>query len=127
MYHIGIDVIRKYIIIEVSGHMTMNEVQEYVKDLTDTIYKYEDKELSMLIMAQRMDPLSQECLPTFKEAIRVTLTRIKKMAVVHTRFVTQMQMRRIEEEVCGELKMNCMIRRFKTKREAMNYLNDEDE
>ena len=125
MYHIGIDIIKKYLIIEISGPMSLEEVQEYIKDLTETVHKFEDKELSMLIIATRMDPLAQQCLPIFKAAFRLALTHMNKVAVVHSRFVTQMQMRRIEEEVSTEVRTDRMIRRFKTKKEALEYLSKE--
>lgn len=123
MYRINIDVIKKLLIVEISGRMPLEEVQVYINDLTATVKKFDEKELSMLILAQRMDPLPQECINLFKEAIILLLTSLKKVAVVHSRFVTQMQMRRLEEEVKTENIIEGTIMRFKTKKDALQYLN----
>lgn len=66
--------------------------------------------------------LTVACNKLFKEAVKLAMTSLKKVAVVHSRFVTQAQMRRIEEEVRSEVNVVGCIRRFKTKKDALHYL-----
>lgn len=122
MYLINLDIKTRCVIIEISGLMQIEEVQAYINDLTNAVSEFEDKELSMLVLAQRMDPLPQECVEIYKEVTKLTLSKFKKVAEVHSRFVTQMQMRRIEEEVRREYKIDGAIMRFKSKKNALLYL-----
>ncbi|HWT73878.1 MAG TPA: hypothetical protein VN258_04045 [Mobilitalea sp.] len=122
MYHITLDITSKIIFIEFTGGMNVDEINAYINDLLEIIDKFSNKELSMLVLAQRMDVIPQNCLQNFMKTTEITLTRFKKVAAVHSRFVTQMQMKRLEAEVYNNINTETRILRFKSKKEALDYL-----
>ena len=124
MYRINLDVINKIICIEVSGSMSLKEINEFIIDLYDWVNKFQKKQYSMLIMAQRLDPLSQDNLPVFEKVLEIALIWANEIVFVYgNRTVTRMQLSRIEAEVRKKINSNTPIIRFQYIHEAENYLN----
>lgn len=124
MYQINLDITNNILCIEVSGSLNREEVIAYLNDIMEITNKFGAKELSMIVYSQRLDPLPQECVPIFSKITEIAVTHMKKVAVVHSRTVTQMQMKRLETEVCRMLDTEPRIFRFKTKKQAWDYLMD---
>jgi hypothetical protein len=124
MYRINLDVINKIICIEVSGSMTLDEIHSSINDFSDLVSKFQQRQYSMLILAQRLDPISQDNLPVFQCLIELALTWAERIAVVNgNRTITKMQLKRIESDIRNKLKSDTPLKRFHIIAEAMNYLD----
>lgn len=124
MYRINLDVINKIICIEVSGSMSMKEINNFIFDIDDLVSKFVQRQYSMLIMAQRLDPLSQDNIPVFQQLLVIALKWANKVVFVNgNRTVTRMQLSRIETEARRRTNSNTPIVKFNLINEALNYLN----
>lgn len=124
MYRINLDVINKIICIDVSGSMSSKELNKFIVDINDLVIKFEQKQYSMLIMAQRLDPLSQDNLPVLQQVAEIALQWADKIVIVNgNRTVTRMQLSRIVNEARKRIKSNTPIVKFHVINEAVNYLN----
>jgi hypothetical protein len=124
VYRINLDVINKIIYIEVSGSMSMKEINNFLVDIKDLVNRFRQRQYSMLIMAQRLDPLSQNNIPLFQQVIEIALNWADKVVIVNgNRTVTRMQLSRIEAEARNRTSSNTPIVRFHVINEAVNYLN----
>ena len=122
MYSIDIDHIDKIISIELSGFMTKEEVIAYASDVSNLLSKLESKEYSMYANLEKLDPVSQDSLPYLIEASKNSLIKLNKIATVHKRTVTQMQMRRVESNANEGNTIENKIMRFHSREEAMYFL-----
>lgn len=123
MYRINLDVINKIICIELSGSISLNEINTYLAEIKDLVNKFERGRYSMLILAQRLDPFAQNCLPVVQQITEIILNWAHKIAVVNgNRTLTKMQLRRTETEARKKVSSDTPIMRFQVINEAMNYL-----
>ncbi|MDF2943630.1 MAG: hypothetical protein K0S01_2488 [Herbinix sp.] len=122
MYNIDVDEANKIIKIVLSGHMLLDEIEAYAKELDIFLNQYEDNIYSLFASAERLDPISQNGLPIFIDIMKVVLTRFNKIATVHKRTITRMQMSRIEAMVTSNGDLKKKIMRFNTTKEAFSYL-----
>ena len=124
MYSLMIDIVKERIYIELSGNLTLEEIERYVDDLYKLTRKFEPQTYSMLIMTNRLDPLSQNNLPHFQKAVELALIWAGDIAVVNgNRTITLFQMKKIEAEARKITKSDTKIMRFKTRNDALKYLN----
>lgn len=125
MYSINIDSSTRIINIELSGIMDKEEVERYTAEINSLLPRLHGGEYSMYADLRRLDPVSQDSLPLLIEASRNSLLHFRKIATVHKRTVTKMQMRRIESTAkANDDNIQNKIVRFYTPREAMSYLSD---
>ena len=123
MYNLIIDVVNKIEFIELLGSLAYDQIKSYVSDLHKITDRHETKLYSMLIMANRLDPLSQNNLPHFQEAIEIALSWADKIAVVNgNRTLTLIQMKRIESEARKLVNTDIKIMRYKSKNDALKYI-----
>lgn len=123
MYNFMVDIVREIVFIELSGSLSIEQIKEYVNDIHQLTLKFESKRYSMLILANRLDPISQYAIPHFRKAIEKALAWANKIAVVNgNRTITLIQMKRIEAEARAIIHSDTKIMRFKTKKEALIYL-----
>ena len=124
MYRINLDVINKIICIELSGSLTLNEINHFIVDIDDLVNKFRQGLYSMLIMAQRLDPLSQDNIPIFQHVLELALSNANKVVIVNdNRTLTRMQLARLEIEARKKTNSKIQIVIFHAINEAMNYLN----
>ncbi|MDF2904880.1 MAG: hypothetical protein K0R34_201 [Herbinix sp.] len=124
MYSIHIDHVDKIIIIELSGFMGKEEVESYAGEVNSLLSQLEAKEYSMYANLAKLDPVSQDSLPYLIKASKNAMLNLKKIASVHKRTVTQMQMRKIETNANEGDSIDNKIMRFHSRREAMHYLKN---
>lgn len=123
MYNLMVDVVNDLVIIELYGSLSEQEINAYVEDLQKITKKYESKLYSILIIANRLHPLSQKNIPNFKRATQLVLIWAKSIAVVNgNRTLTLYQMKRIVAEVREQSKLETPLIRFRTRKEAMEYI-----
>jgi hypothetical protein len=122
MYRIELDHLEKMIRVELSGYMEKEEVVAFSREVNALLSELKSKEYSMYASLERMDPVSQDSLPYLISTSKNLLLHLRKIAVVHKRTVTQMQMRRIESIAKENEQIDNRIMRFYSRRDAMNYL-----
>ena len=123
MYNFMIDIVRNMVYVELSGSLSFEQIMQYVDDLTYLKDKFDAKMYSLLVMANRLDPLSQDNLPHFQKATELALSWADKIAVVNgNRTLTLFQVKRIEESARKVICTDTKIMRFKTKKDALIYL-----
>lgn len=122
MYSIQIDHTDKMIIIELRGYMEKEEVQAYATEVNELLSQLDSKEYSMFANLEKLDPVSQDSLPYLIAASKNSLISLRKIATVHRRTVTQMQMRKVESNANEDNSIENKIMRFPSRREAMHYL-----
>ncbi len=124
MYRVNLDVINKIICIEVSGSMSLKEINNLVVDIDDLVTKFHQGQYSMLIKAQRLDPISQENIPAFQQVMEIALKWANEVVIVYgNRTVTRMQLSRMETDARTKTNSNTPIVIFHVMNEAINYLN----
>jgi CO dehydrogenase/acetyl-CoA synthase delta subunit len=125
MYRFAVDEVNKIIHIEVSGFLERDEILAFVNDKRELFKQYFPKEYSLLIDAQRLDAISQDCIQLYQEVMEAGLDWAKKIAVVNgNRMVTQMQMKRIESSAKQKDETKIAIMRFKSIPEALRYIKE---
>jgi hypothetical protein len=123
MYSIDVDTTNRIINIVLAGSVSIQEIEAYAKEIYDLFYNAKEKEYSILASLGRLDPVSQDCIPHLTEAMKIALMRANKIATVHKRVVTQMQMHKIERDAKSDiLNTDNKVMRFSSMREAINYL-----
>lgn len=122
MYSINIDHVEKIIYIELSGFMGKEEVKDYASEVNTLLSQLESKEYCMYANLAKLDPVSQDSLPYLITASKNSLLSLRKIATVHKRTVTHMQMRKIETNANEGDLIDNKIMRFSSRREAMHYL-----
>ena len=122
MYSINTDHVDKIIYIELSGVMDKEEVETYASEVNTLLSQLESKEYSMYANLVKLDPVSQDSLPYLITASKNSLRRLRKIATVHKRTVTLMQMRKIETNAKEGDFIENKIMRFRSRIEAMHYL-----
>jgi hypothetical protein len=126
MYRFSVDDINKIIHIEISGILKRDEILAFIDDKRKLFKQYLPKEYSLLIDAQRLDAISQDCIQLYQEVMKTGLDWAKKIAVVNgNRMVTRMQMNRIESNVRQENEPKIAIMRLKSISEALRYIKEE--
>ncbi len=124
MYRINLDVISKIIYVEISGSMSSAEIDAYVTELSNLVYKFDKRQYSMLFLCQRLDPFSQDNIQAIQKATELIIDWAKKAAVVcGNRIVTKMQLKRVETEARKNVTSSTPIMGFRFISEALNYLN----
>lgn len=124
MYRINIDDINKIICIELSESMSWKEINNFIVDINNLVIMFPQKQYKVLVMTQRLDPLSQDNIPVFQQAVEIALKWAKEIVIVKgNRTVTRMQLSRIESEAIKITNSSTPITRFQYINEAVNYLN----
>jgi hypothetical protein len=104
--------------------MSSKEINNFIVDINDLVSKFVQRQYSMLMMAQRLDPLSQDNIPVFQQVLEIALKWANKVVIVNgNRTVTRMQLSRIETEARKRINSNTPIVNFHVINEAVNYLN----
>lgn len=124
MYSIEVDKSNKLIKIVLSGHMPQKEIEAYTEELNELLYQFEDLEYSLFISAERLYPIAQLALPFISSCMIVALTRSNKIAAVHKKTITRMQMNRVETEATRNSGVSKKVMRFNTTKEAYAYLRN---
>ncbi len=125
MYNLMIDMVKDMVIIELSGSLSKEQIDEYVFALQKVTNKYESKIFSIIILANRLHPIAQQNIPNFERAAEILLSWANKIAVVNgNRTLTLYQMKRIETEVRKKLNADTPVMRFRTRKEAFNFMLD---
>ncbi len=123
MYNFMIDIVRNTVYVELSGYLSFEQIMQYVDDLNYLKDKFEPRMYSMLVMANRLDPLAQENLPHFQKATELALSWANRIAVVNgNRTLTLFQLKRIESSARKVICTDTKIMRFKTKKDALIFL-----
>jgi hypothetical protein len=122
MYCINIDHVEKLINIELSGFMSKEEVKTYSSEVNKLLSQLDSKEYSMYADLSKLDPVSQDSRPYLITASKNSLLSLRKIATMHKRTVTHMQMRKIETNAKEGFPIDNKIMRFSSRREAINYL-----
>jgi hypothetical protein len=104
--------------------MCIEKVVAYASELNSLLSQIKNNEYSMYSSLEKLDPVSQDSLPYLIESTKNSLLLMRKIAMVHNRTVTQMQMRRIETNANVDHLINNKIMQFRTQREAMHYLTE---
>jgi hypothetical protein len=124
MYRINLDIIYKIICIEISGSITIDEINTYIKEIGELVNIFRPNQYSMLLSVRRLDPFPQDSLPIVQKAFELSLNWAKKIAIVNgNRIITKIQLERIVSTSRENIKSDIQILQFHTIREAMNYLN----
>ncbi len=122
MYRINTDHAEKIIYIELCGFMNKEEVEAYTVEVNALLSQLECKEYSMYADLTKLDPVSQDSLPYLIAAAKNSLIHLRKIATVHKRTITRMQMTKVEASANEDNLIDNKIMRFQSHREAMNYL-----
>jgi hypothetical protein len=122
MYRIKEDYAKSLILIEIKGKMERKEVESFANELSDIFDRYPLKSMSVISCNERMDPLSQENARIMKAVTQECVLKANKIAVVHKRTVTKMQLKRLEKEVKEDGHHGVPIMRFSTREEAQDYI-----
>lgn len=122
MYSVNVDKVRKIIKMEVSGFMKAEEAKSFIAETESAMKQFKSKEAVMLVKLEDMKPTSQDVLPILMAGLNDALSTVKKIASVHSSALTQMQMKRVEDEVHGSNKASGGIIRFKSEEDAIKYL-----
>lgn len=123
MYRINIDVNNKIIYIEVSGSMSLQEIISFIDDICDLVNKFGQRQYSMLIAAQRLDPLSQDKLPVVQQVAELALQWADKIALVYgNRTITRMQLSKIVTGARRNTHSNTPIASFQVINKAVDFL-----
>ncbi|MBP1754656.1 MAG: hypothetical protein H6Q59_1054 [Firmicutes bacterium] len=126
MYSITIDSNTKIVNVVLCGFMGKEELISFTTELNSLLSQLKEHEYSMCADFGRLDPIPQDSFPFFIEASGNSMLIMKKLAAVHHRTVTEMQMRRIESIAKDRNNIsNDKVFHCKTLREAMTYLNCE--
>lgn len=123
MYTIEVESTNKIIRINLSGHMSFDEIGSYTKELRQLLIESEVSAYSILICAELLDPVPQDSLPLFIDCMKYVLIKAKKIAAVHKRVVTQMQCQKIERAAASYYGLTQRIERFSSMKDALRYIN----
>lgn len=126
MYKLEVDHCNKLVYIELAGYMDKTEVADFTSELLSLLRHFKAKEYSMYANLERLDPVSQDSIPYMVEAVRQALLCMHKIAFVHKRTITQMQLRRIEAEAKLGYDIDNHIMGFTARREALYYLRSKN-
>lgn len=124
MYKIDIDKDNKLIKIELSGSINQDELKTYKNKVIDIVNQFNQKEVLILILMEKLDPLSQDCLNLCVEFLVRVSSYIKKIAFVHKRVVTRMQSDRIVRMANNIHGCELPSKSFGERTEALAYLFD---
>jgi len=124
LYKIVVDANSKIIYITIAGQTTTDEVRAGTMEINDLLLQFEAKEFSILISAERLDPISQDSIPLIQESMKFVIERANKIAAVHKRVITMMQMRRIEKKTFNNEGLRDRIARFNSAKEALAYIKE---
>ncbi len=124
MYRIKEDYEKSLILIEIKGKMEREEVELFARDVSDTFNRFPLKSMSVISCNERMDPLSQENARIMKAVTQECVLKANRIAVVHKRTVTKMQLKRLEKEVIEDGHHGVPIMRFSTREEALDYIGE---
>ena len=122
MHTIHVDYTKKIITFEVAGILDLDSVKAFTHDLEEALYQFGPKEVSILACMELLDPVAQNCLPYMADSIAKAIAHARKIASVHKRVITRMQMERIEKSVYTGSEDQIRIVRFSTRQQAMRYL-----
>lgn len=122
MYKIDTDKDNKLIHIELSGRIQWDELRNYTNDAIKIVREFGKNEVLILATLERLDPFAQSDIPLCIESLYSVSDYIKKIAFVHKRVVTRMQMDRIVKEVNTLNGGLLNARNCSTKKEALKYL-----
>lgn len=122
MYRISEDKGIKIVTIELSGFMDLGEFVVFTQKLLLVLQQYKEKEVSILALVERLDPISQESLQICLDSLSKTTKYFNKMAFVNRRVVTRMQSERIINLLFKEKGIKIETQTFKTTREALAFL-----
>lgn len=124
MYRINLDNNKKIICIDISGSMSLDEIYSFINEFSDLVSKFNQRQFSILILANRLDPISQDNVVVFQQIIEIAHIWANKIAVVYgNRIITKMQLTRIESEIRNKLNSDTPLKGFYIISEAMNYLS----
>jgi hypothetical protein len=123
MFQIEVDKQKKLIQLRFSGQINPEHISINEEALMKELQQFEPGEVAVLVLAERMEPVSQENIPTITKAIYLLKAHARRIASVHKNVITRMQMGRIEAEPWKEeYKELPSIQRFRTEKEALEYL-----
>ena len=122
MYRIKVDQDKKLIMLEIKGKMEREELNSFDQEINDVLNGFPPKSMALISFLERMDPMSQENAVLMKNITRECVLKAEKIAVVHKRTVTQMQLKRLEKEVQQEGFHGVSIMRFSSRNEALVYV-----
>ena len=125
MYQIKVDDDKRLILVEIMGKMERDEVESFAKDMSDTLNRFPLKSMSLIVCKEKMDPLSQENASLIKNVTRECMQKAAKIAAVHKRTVTRMQLKRLEQEIKEDGFHGVAIARFSSRAEAFDYIRKE--
>lgn len=124
MYRFQVDYQNKKLYNELSGHMDLNEITAYMHDLHSILEEFGSKEVSVIMVLERLDPVAQESLPICIEGLTIAAEHIKKIAVVHKRVITKMQFSKIWNAVNINCEGSLEVAICKSKNEALLYIGE---
>jgi hypothetical protein len=117
-----VDQEKKLIMLEIKGKMEREELDSFDKEINDVLNQFPPKSMALISLLERMDPLSQENARLMKNITRECVLKTERIAVVHKRTVTQMQLKRLEKEVQNDGYHGVPIMRFTTRNDALVYI-----
>ncbi len=122
MYKIEVDRNKKLVTVEVIGCFNKSEILSFVSETEVILNQFGKKEVSILMLMDRADPVSQEDSPLLSNSLSSSAEYIKKIANVHKKVVTRMQMQRMENEVNKITGETLEVGKFFCKKDAMDFL-----
>jgi hypothetical protein len=124
MYRFNLDANNKVIYIELSGSISLEEINACINDLRNLASNHSQRMYSILFITQKLDPFSQVNLPAIQHAFEIALNWANKIAFVYgNRTITRMQLRRIESYAREKLNSDTPVLRTTVLNDAMTYLN----
>jgi|GEM_PF-4771180 hypothetical protein len=123
MYRIIPDKGNKLIYIELIGRLEMDDWRLFSQDMKVLSSQFNIKEFSILISLERMDTVSQECLPLCMEGLCNASKYADKIAFIHKRVMPRIQLNKILTFVNKRCNNATQTKLFTTKREAMTFLH----
>ncbi len=122
MYHISADTSNNLITVELFGYMEVGEWHTFIKEVSTVAEQFKRKELFILISLERLDALSQESLPICIEGLVIAADYVAKVAFIHKRVITRMQLGKMLAAVNKRCGNAFEAQLFTSRREAMAYL-----
>ena len=124
LFDLLIDVPKNRVFIDLYGYFSFEHIKEFVDHLNQLTDAFQPNTCSILVMENRLAPISQDNLTYMQKATEILLPWADKIAVVNSnRTLTHIQMKRIVAEVSKVINVNDNVKRFKTKNDALKYLN----
>ena len=118
MHQIGIDKIKKFMKVEVTGFFNLTEAEKLASDVEDALKQFKPQEAYIVITSKGFKPASQQVLPLLQKVQARIAEYGKKVAIVHDNVIAEMQGKRIGEESGA----NNNVNRFRTEEEAVEFL-----